>query len=1038
MRNSIRTLGGVVAGVVATFLTACGGGGSEVHAGAGVITITAFSPPIVPGGTPTAFTITGTNFETTTGTTARVIFHALGGATPFDGGSDAFAEVEGSVVSDTSITGTTPAATICGVVAIAFEVTVILESGVKSNTFTGGGLSFTAPTVTSVTPSSIPAEIPTTITVNGTGFGPTGGSATVRFISDGGFVLFGHASQTETLVQGSIVSATAITVLAPLAAVCGAATRTASIAVSLNATGSCSTAGTGVLTYVAPTIASINNPSVPTLAPGAFVITGTGYGRVGDVIPLTFTSATAIFDSGTKTTTNVTGLIVTSTTISGNFPAATFCGSVSQTAVIRATFNAGSCADSPAAFVTYVAPTVTAFSTAGTGGGANIARQTLSNTFNIVGTGFAQVGQPVKVRFFGPGLVFAVGNGSLKQDADVSGIINGATAIQGTTPLAVSAAPFTATVQVFFQDGTCTNAFGPITFNPPPVITSFVNTRPPFQQATPASLNADRCLACVSTPVQVNGLNFGAGATVAIFNKATGPTLPIGTGLLSTPVVAATQITGGSPTDTTLNGLTQATVQVTNLDQQVGTFSPVFFSTLDALVNVNASNEAGNNAEMNVAVNRTNPLNAVAFSHSGTGGRMFSSFTTNAGATWTTVLITAAVDGFDASPPAGQFRFVTDPNVGCDAFGNFYISYLEGLLSTTSPFNAIVGSTWRLVLLQSSTGGASWTNVRVLDSNVVPANFATLDRNEMGVGLARGGGVTDQAVYVAYHDFPNNQIRVNGFRSTGLGNLAAVGFGVTAVNNLVAPGANNYHHPAVTVGPHGELSVSFIERNSNTAPTNIWVNTDPDGLGSGALAFSGQVLVTTSNAPNNRIVGPGGYPIPQPNRGYAVVPSLEYVNTGPFVGRLVIAYDDRFVNDAFPGDQVSFGLRVLTRLSDSLGATWSSPVQAHVLDTRHQWQPWLAADPVTGNVYCTWFDSINGVTNNRAVQRFSSVSSSGGAWVNPLLLSQVATDVNGVSDGNDYLEYEGVAAIGGCVFAVWNSFTAGAGDIFSALYQQNP
>lgn len=918
--------------VVASIVVGCGGGGEELHPGSGTITVTAFAPTTVPGGVPTPFTLTGLNFETVTGTTAQIIFHAFGGATPFAHGASDTATVIGNVTSGTTITGTTPAATVCGTPSVAFEVTVVLESGVRSLPFAGGigGLNFTAPTVTGTTPSSIPAiNVPASISVDGTGFGPIGTTATVRFISSSG-PMFGGGTLTETRATGTIASATSITVAPPRATICGVISATASIQVTLDATGSCSVAA--------------------------------------------------------------------------------------------------------AAALTYVAPAVTAFATVGTGGGANIARQTLSNTFNVTGTGFGPVGQPVLVRFLAATPVFATANGNLVSSIDVASLITGITGIQGTTPTAVSTTPFTATAQLYFEDGTCSNAFGPITFNPPPVITSFVNTRPPFQQgATGGPLLTTRCLACLSTPVQVNGANFVAGAAVAIFDTATGPTLPVGAGVLSTPVVTAAQITGGSPIDLTLTAaVTQATVRVTNPDGQVGTLTPVQFSTRDVLANVNASNEAGNNAEMNIAVNPTNSRNAVAFSHSGTGGRMFSAFTTDAGATWTTVLITSAIDGFDVG---NANRFVTDPNVAADAFGNFYISYLEGQLSGG---NAVTGTTWRLVLLQSANGGATWPNVRVLDSNVVPGSGATLDRNEMGVGLARGGAAADQAVYVAYHDFPNNQIRVNGFRSTGLGNLAAAGFGVTAVNNLVAPGANNYHHPACAVGPHGELCISFIERNGNTAATNIWVNVDSDGLGSGAAAFAGQVLAATSSAPNNRITGPGGYPKPQPNRGYATVPALEVVRAGPFVGRIVLAYDDRFVNDAFPGDEVSFGLRVLTRFSDSLGATWSSSVQAHVLDTRHQWQPWLSADPVSGNLYCTWFDSINDAANNRAVQRFSAVSSSGGGWVNPLLLSQVATDVQGVSDGNDYLEYEGVSAVGECVYACWCSFTAGAGDIFTAVFQQKP
>src|SRR5205085_7215310 len=108
-----------------------------------------------------------------------VRFHALGGATPVAAGRSETAEVLGTVTSDTTITGTTPAALVCGVAAISFEVTVVLESGVTSNTFSGAGLTFTAPSINpgGFSPANVFSEQPTAFTITGTGFGPAGGTA---------------------------------------------------------------------------------------------------------------------------------------------------------------------------------------------------------------------------------------------------------------------------------------------------------------------------------------------------------------------------------------------------------------------------------------------------------------------------------------------------------------------------------------------------------------------------------------------------------------------------------------------------------------------------------------------------------------------------------------------------------------------------------------------------------------------------------------------------------------------------------------------
>src|SRR5437868_8334825 len=137
MHISGRVLSRLVSVLAAAALVACGGGGgsgkgAEVHPGAGTITLTSIAPDPIDGCDPVPFTITGTNFETGSGTTAIVTFRALGGLTPFAGGTTDRASIIADVTSDTTIDGETPHALICGVPSVTVEVDVTLESGVKA------------------------------------------------------------------------------------------------------------------------------------------------------------------------------------------------------------------------------------------------------------------------------------------------------------------------------------------------------------------------------------------------------------------------------------------------------------------------------------------------------------------------------------------------------------------------------------------------------------------------------------------------------------------------------------------------------------------------------------------------------------------------------------------------------------------------------------------------------------------------------------------------------------------------------------------
>lgn len=937
--RGLRTVVGSVVVAAAVAVAGCGGsGGSDTQFGVGTITITGFVPGTIPGGNPVAFTVIGVNFETVAGTTALVTFRAVGGETPFAGGTSDSATVLADVTSDTTIEGTTPPIVVCGVASVELTVQVTIESGVKSNVFGGAGeIVVPAPTVTGAIPASVPALDPGSIVVTGTGFGPVGSPAVVRFVADGGIYLFGAGTLTETEVVGTVTSTTTISVAdVPIATVCGAVTRTAGIQVTLEG-GSCSALAGGALTYERPE--------------------------------------------------------------------------------------------------------ATSFATSGTGGGPGIARQTLPNAFTITGGVYAQVGDPVVVRFVtsGPDAGLAAFEGGASDTAEVFGVVASSTTVTGTTPVAVGqSANFQATATVYFGNGACTGGVT-VTFVAPPMVTDVIADRRVFFQGSPGVTHTNRFLECVSVPARVIGTSFVTGASVTFFETAVGPTAPIGTtgALGSSLVVNAGLITGTSPTDDDLVDLTQVTVRVVNPDGQSGDFTPVLYSVNDALANVDATPVAGTNAEMSVSVNPANPRNGVVASHTSGFASIRCPFTTDHGATWTQVLVGAAQDGF----PAGAFRF--DPMGAFDRFGNFYVTYIADD-GRTLPDGSI--GTRSLLVVQSQLSGGSAgatyqpavvlaTETYIVDSTGEEPGPG-IDRCTIATGLEPASG--GEAIYVAFIDLNTGRALINGAPCTGAAVALGGTFTGTAIPSpgpplgpfLVDDGAFFSPHAAPSVGPSGELHVTWAD-GAAVAPdvSRVMHDLDFDGLASATFGFGLDVEVAQTGMPGRTY----GFIVAMNNRGHPLIPPNVTILSGGQGGRCVVAYTDvepPIVVVESPSPQPN--TRVVTQFSDDFGASWSAKKPVHTDNLLHQFHTWIATDPVQGDLYVTWYDTTDDPVpgRNRQTRRLSAVSHDGGvSWSDSLILSQGLSDAgivakpappaSPVSGANDYLEYNGVSVWNGCVWANW-------------------
>ncbi len=198
-----RSFGFGLALVLASAVAVGCGGGGTTSSSAGAVVVSTVTAPLF-NTTPSPFTVTGAGFATLAGTTVTVRFTASSG-TPFAGGTSTFADVPGTVVSDTEVVGTSPVGP--GPTFTA-TVTVILPSTVQG-TSAGAIATFLGITVDSSTPNRVPADVPTPIVLAGNGFAPTGSVCTIRFRAPTGTPFLGGTSAILD-VPGTVDSLTQI------------------------------------------------------------------------------------------------------------------------------------------------------------------------------------------------------------------------------------------------------------------------------------------------------------------------------------------------------------------------------------------------------------------------------------------------------------------------------------------------------------------------------------------------------------------------------------------------------------------------------------------------------------------------------------------------------------------------------------------------------------------------------------------------------------------------------------------------------------
>ena len=143
------------------------------------------------------------------------------------------------------------------------------------------------------------------------------------------------------------------------------------------------------------------------------------------------------------------------------------------------------------------------------------------------------------------------------------------------------------------------------------------------------------------------------------------------------------------------------------------------------------------------------------------------------------------------------------------------------------------------------------------------------------------------------------------------------------------------------------------------------------------------------------------------------------VSGGDYHGDIYIVW----ANVGVPGVNTGTNVSVYCMKSSNGGTIWDTPVRINTVASTDKaaFFPWITCDPVTGNLYCIFYDDRSFTTASSELETWLAYSNDGGATWDDFRISDVSftpAPISGMAAGymGDYL---GVAARDGWVYPTW-------------------
>ena len=407
--------------------------------------------------------------------------------------------------------------------------------------------------------------------------------------------------------------------------------------------------------------------------------------------------------------------------------------------------------------------------------------------------------------------------------------------------------------------------------------------------------------------------------------------------------------------------------------------------------NVDVSNECGPQSETYIAINPSRPRQLAAGSNEIFRDPMRGYFSTDNGASW---------GGVDLPLPeaigTNGVRFGSDPTLAFDSSGNLYYGYIVVFFSAG---NGIKGT--EMAVARSTDGGKTYPQATFFSFSGGSDHFN--DKPMITTDTSATSPFRNN-VYIAWDAASGGSAQGGGLRVARSSDHGKT-FTVTRADDPSGPGRSI--GATITTGPRGQVYLAWNDYAANV----IMFNASLDG---GATWGTAHALAQKTAQFDLGI--PAEF-----NRRALVYPACAAdISSGAHRGRITCTWMD--LNAAGNSD-------IYASVSDDDGATWTAPAAvAERLGNVDRFNHWLAADPVTGQVAVSFYDTRNDTTGGRFMTDIYLARGDGLSFGASVRVSDVSSnehDCNGlfpcasINYGNQQGDYEGVAAYGGTVHAIW-------------------
>ena len=348
-----------------------------------------------------------------------------------------------------------------------------------------------------------------------------------------------------------------------------------------------------------------------------------------------------------------------------------------------------------------------------------------------------------------------------------------------------------------------------------------------------------------------------------------------------------------------------------------------------------------------------------------------------------------------------------DPTTAIGRNGRHYVGYI-----TNSAYGQ--GVAW-------SDNGTTWNPVTTA---IGPGYPDLLDKNHMMIDNRTSGSYAGY-LYNAWTRFETghaNDTDIEFSRSTTNG---ASWSAPINISNAIAAGSHN-QGVNIQTGPNGEVYC-------------VWAVYDDWGAGlyeEDAIGFAKSTTGGSSFAAatriHNNIKGTRSWnPVNDAGKNMRInsFPSMAVdISGGSYNGYIYVVW----ANMGVPGTNTGTNVSIYCMRSTNGGTSWNTPVRVNQGTTAVDYAsffPWITCDPVTGNLYCIFYDDRRLGSTSTACEVWVASSEDGGVTWGDFRVGDVSftpAPIAGMAGGY-FGDYLGITARDGWVYPCWTDNRSGQG-----------